>query len=72
VISIYGDMRLCIPHSEDGYATSVIFTTLFLLKYVWMYILCTAVEELGIIPSVVISHLYIRNETYVALFINLL
>jgi hypothetical protein len=32
----------------------------------------TAVEKVGIFPSVDISHLYIRNETHVVLFINLL
>jgi hypothetical protein len=31
----------------------------------------TAVEDVGIFPIVVISHLYIQNETYVDLFINL-
>jgi hypothetical protein len=46
MISIYGDMSLHIHVLKDGYERSVIFTTLFLLKYICMYILLTAWHKL--------------------------
>jgi hypothetical protein len=69
VISIYGDVSLYFHVLRDGYARSVISYNLISLK-IHMYVhslpslTLTALEVVGIFPRVIISQLYIRNETY--------
>jgi hypothetical protein len=40
--------------------------------HILQFLTQTALEEVGIFPKVIIIHLYIRNEIYEVLFINLL